>query len=215
MPLWSLQSDDCIRWRLSLFFRHKSKIIINSKPNHELVIKKEFQFLSHRGKIKRRSIEVWPGTGTAWDPSYLKDVFQMKKKREKPETSINTFAEKVPMPSKRYESHCPSRTCTGGYKHKLYRIRGNPNWLNREVWAKKKGGESLCRCAHCGLVWFQESSKRLGLDARPVGYYDDIEHPWEFVSLKHRYTIREQNTSRYWRSVGSKVIRPPKWGGVD
>jgi len=126
-----------------------------------------------------------------------------------------SFAEEGQMPSKRYEPHCPSRTCTGGHKNRLYRIRGNPSWLNREVWAKKKGRESLCRCAYCGLVWFQESSKRLGLDARPVGYYDDFEHPWEFVSLIRRFKIRKQNTSRYWTNEGRKAIRAPKWGGVD
>jgi hypothetical protein len=125
------------------------------------------------------------------------------------------FSEKGQMLSKRYEPHCPSRTCTGRDKNKLYRIRGSPSWLTREVWAKKKAEEDLCRCAHCGLVWFQNSSKRLGLDARPVGYYDDFEHPWEFVSLKHRYKIREQNTSRYWVSLGRKAIRSPRWGGVD
>ena len=119
------------------------------------------------------------------------------------------------MLSKRYEPHCPSRTCTAGHKSKLYRIRGSPSWLSREAWAKKKTGESLYRCAHCGLVWFQENSKRLGLDARPVGYYDDVEHPWEFVSLEHGYRIREQNTSRYWHTVGTKAIRAPKCGGVD
>jgi hypothetical protein len=125
------------------------------------------------------------------------------------------FSEKGQMLSKRYEPHCPSRTCTGGHKNKLYWIRGNPNWLTREVRAKGRGGEDLCRCAHCGLVWFQESSKKLGLDARPVGYYDDFEHPWEFVSLKHRFRIREQNTSRYWYNKGRKAIRAPIWGGVD
>jgi len=83
------------------------------------------------------------------------------------------------------------------------------------VWAEKKEGENLCRCAHCGFVWFQESSKRLGMDARPVGYYDDFEHPWEFVSLKHRYRIREQNTSHYWDNMRRKAIRPPRVGGVD
>jgi len=116
---------------------------------------------------------------------------------------------------KGYEPHCPSRTCTGGHKNKLHRIRGDPIWLTREVWAKKKGEESLYRCVHCGLVWFQASSKRLGLDARPVGYYDDFEHPWEFVPLKHSCRVREQNTSRYWHSVGRKAIRAPALGGVD
>jgi hypothetical protein len=125
------------------------------------------------------------------------------------------FPGKKQMLSKRYEPHCPSRTCAGGCKNKLHRISGKPNWLNREVWAKKKGEESLCRCGHCGLVWFQESSKRLGLDARPVGYYDDFEHPWEFVSLKHRYRIREQNTSRYWYNMEKKALRAPRWGGVE
>jgi len=125
------------------------------------------------------------------------------------------FSEKEQMLWKQYEPHCPSRTCTGGNKNKLHRINGKPNWLAREVWTKKKGEEILCRCAHCGLVWFQERSKRLGFDARPVGYYDDFEHPWEFVSLKGRYRIREQNTTRYWYNVGRWVIRAPKWGGVD
>jgi hypothetical protein len=125
------------------------------------------------------------------------------------------FPGKKQMLSKRYEPHCPSRTCAGGCKNKLHRISGKPNWLNREVWAKKKGEESLYRCGHCGLVWFQESSKRLGLDARPVGYYDDLEHPWEFVSLKHRYRIREQNTSRYWYNMEKKALRAPRWGGVE
>jgi hypothetical protein len=125
------------------------------------------------------------------------------------------FKKKGHMLPKRYEPRCPSRTCTGGQKNKLYRIRGSPNWLTQEVWTKKKGGESLCRCAYCGLVWFQENSKRIGFDARPVGYYDDLEHPWEFVSLKHRYRIREQNTSRYWSTLARKAIRAPRCGGVD
>jgi len=125
------------------------------------------------------------------------------------------FLENGAMLLKRYEPHCPSRTCTGGHKGKLFRIRGSPNWLRREVWAKKKEGENLWRCGHCGFVWFQESSKKLGLDARPVGYYDDLEHPWEFVSLKHRYRIREQNTSHYWHNLGRKAIRAPRRGGID
>ncbi len=117
--------------------------------------------------------------------------------------------------AKRYEPHCPSRTCMGGRKNKLHRISGNPYWLSREVWAGKKEGESLCRCAHCGFVWFQENSKRIGLDARPVGYYDDVDHPWEFVSLTHRHGIREENTSRYWNALERKAIPPPRHGGVD
>jgi hypothetical protein len=116
---------------------------------------------------------------------------------------------------KRYEPHCPSRTCTGGHKNKLHRIGGKPNWLTQEIWAKKKREEILCRCAYCGLVWFQKGSKMLGFDARAVGYYDDSEHPWEFVSLKGRYRIRKQNTSRYWYNVGRKAIRAPRWGRVD
>lgn len=119
------------------------------------------------------------------------------------------------MLSQRYEPHCPSRACTGGHKNKLYRIRGNPIWLTRKVWVKKKRAESLYRCAHCGLVWLQKNSTKLGLDARPVGYYDDFDHPWEFVFLKHRYRIREQNTSRYWYNKRRKAIRAPRCGGVD
>ncbi len=82
----------------------------------------------------------------------------------------------------------------------------------------KKGEEEIvCRCRHCGLVWFQEKLKRQGVDARPVGYYDGFDYPWEFVPLKGRYTIREQNTSRYWYSVGSRkeAMHPPRRGGVD
>ncbi len=139
----------------------------------------------------------------------------MHKQREKTREESSPFAKRAQMLPQRYEPHCPSRTCTGGHGNKLYRIRGNRNWLSREVWAKKKGGENLCRCAHCGLVWFQESFKKLGLDARPVGYYDDVEHPWEFVSLKHRVRIREQNTSRYWHNMGKKALRSPTWAGVD
>jgi hypothetical protein len=94
-------------------------------------------------------------------------------------------------------------------------MSGNPNWLGQKLWAKKKEEEILCRCSYCGLVWFQERSERLGFDARPLGYYDDFEHPWEFVPLKRGFRIREHNTSSYWYNVGMKGIRPPKWGGVD
>jgi hypothetical protein len=48
-----------------------------------------------------------------------------------------------------------------------------------------------------------------------VGYYDDFEHPWQFVPLRRRFRIREDNTSSYWDKVGRNGIRPPKWGGVD
>ena len=116
---------------------------------------------------------------------------------------------------KRFEPHCPSRTCTEGHRYKLRRISRKPNWLGQRVWAKKKEEEILCRCSHCGLVWFQGMSKGMGFDARPVGYYDDFEHPWEFVPLKGKYRIREENTSRYWCDIGRKVIRPPRWGGVE
>jgi hypothetical protein len=107
--------------------------------------------------------------------------------------------------TKRYEAHCPSPTCTGRDRNKLYPIRGKPNWLPLGVWVQKKDDEILYRCAYCGL------------DAKPVGYYDDFQHPWEFVSLKGEYRIREQNTSRYWFNVGSKsgAIHPPKRGGMD
>jgi hypothetical protein len=65
------------------------------------------------------------------------------------------------------------------------------------------------------LVWFQKRSERLGFDARPVGYYDDFEHPWEFIPLKRKFKIRGNNRSSYWYNVGRKGIRPPKLGGVD
>jgi len=118
---------------------------------------------------------------------------------------------------KRYEPHCPSPTCTGGSKSKLCHIRKKPNWLPPEVRTPKKEGETVYRCTYCGLVWFQERSKRPGLDAKPVGYYDDLQHPWEFVSIKGKYKIREQNTGRYWYKVGSRrrAIHPPQKGGVD
>ena len=116
-----------------------------------------------------------------------------------------------------YEPHCPSPKCTGRNRSKLYQIRGKPNWLPLEGWANKKDDEILYRCTYCGLVWFQEKAKRPGFDPRPIGYYDDLQHPWEFVSLKSEYRIREQNTSRYWYNVGRKggVIHPPMRGGVD
>jgi len=118
---------------------------------------------------------------------------------------------------KGYEPHCPSRTCTGGHKNKLFHIKGRPIWLPAEIWIKKREEEIVCRCSYCGLVWFQEKSKRQGVDARPVGHYDGVDDPWEFVPLKGDYTIREQNTTHYWYEVGSKkeVIRPPRRGGVD
>jgi hypothetical protein len=99
----------------------------------------------------------------------------------------------------------------------LFYIRGKPNWLPLEDWAKKGDDEVFYRCAYCGLVWVQERSKRPGLDARPIGHYDDLQHPWEFVSLKDNYKIREQNTSRYWYNTGSqgKAVPPPKRAGVD
>jgi len=116
-----------------------------------------------------------------------------------------------------YEPHCPSPTCIGKDRNKLYHIWGKPNWLPLEDWAQKKEDEILYRCAYCGLVWFQKRSKRPGFDARPIGYYDDLQHPWEFVSLKDKYKIREQNTSRYWCYAESqrKAVHPPKRGGVD
>lgn len=116
-----------------------------------------------------------------------------------------------------YEPHCPSPTCGGRDRVKLYPIRGKPYWLPLEVWVSKKNSEILYRCACCGLVWSQERSKRPGLDARPIAYYDDFQHPWEFVSLKNRYRIREENTSRYWYSFGCQrdAIHSPKKGGVD
>lgn len=117
---------------------------------------------------------------------------------------------------KGYEPHCPSRTCTGGQKNKLFHIKGKPIWLPPEVWIKKGEKEIVCRCRDCGLVWFQEKLKRPGIDARPVGYYDGFDDPWEFVPLKGPATIREQNTTRYWYNVGSKRegLQPPRRGGV-
>ena len=118
---------------------------------------------------------------------------------------------------KGYEPHCPSLTCTGGERNKLFRIKGKPNWLPSEVWVKKTEEEIVYRCSYCGLVWFQEKLKRQGVDARPVGYYDGLDYPWEFVPLKGQYAIREQNTSHYWYKVGSdrKAMHPPRRGGVD
>ena len=169
-----------------------------------------FLLISEERRHKGRPIRIRERT-----PGTSKMFPQRTNIGKDPEHKQSPFKKKGQMQPERYEPHCPSRTCRGGHKNKLYRIRGNPSWLAREVWARKKRGEFLCRCAHCGLVWFQEFSKRLGLDARPVGYYDDFEHPWEFVSLKHRYRIRAQNTSRYWHNLGRMTVRAPRWGGVD
>lgn len=145
------------------------------------------------------------------------DVVRLSSKKCWPRARIGAIAFhlKGQMGPKGYKPRCPSRICKGGHQSKLYRIKGNPTWLNREGWAKKKEGEILCRCAYCGFVWFQESSKKLGLDAKPIGYYDDSEHPWEFISLRRPYRIREQNRSRYWYDMERKVLRAPTWGGVD
>jgi hypothetical protein len=112
-----------------------------------------------------------------------------------------------------YEPHCPSPECAGGDKNKLRHIKGNPSWLPSEVCALRKEDEILYRCASCGLVWFQEALKRPGIDASPVGYYDDLDR----VFLKGNYRIREQNTTPYWYHMGSKRRgpRPPRCGGVD
>jgi hypothetical protein len=99
--------------------------------------------------------------------------------------------------------------------HSLLPLQFQPNWLGQQLWAKKKEEEILCGCSDCGLVWFQKRSDKLGFDHRAVGYYDDCEHPWEFVPSKGRFRIPERNTSSYWSNVGRKSIRPPRWGGVD
>jgi len=112
-----------------------------------------------------------------------------------------------------YEPHCPSPACAGGDKNKLRHIKGNPGWLPPEVCALRKEDQILYRCSYCGLVWFQEASKRPGIDPYPVGYYDDLDQ----VFLKGNYRIREQNTTFYWYHMGSKRRdpRPPRYGGVD
>ena len=116
-----------------------------------------------------------------------------------------------------YEPRCPSPTCAGGGKNKLHHIRENPSWLPPEVCALRKQDAILYRCDSCGLVWFQEAWKRPGIDAYPVGYYDDLDHPRRYVFLEGNYRIREQNTSPYWYNMGSKgrSPRPPKCGGVE
>ena len=118
---------------------------------------------------------------------------------------------------KGYEPHCPSRTCTGGNRNRLSYVKGKPIWLPPEVWNKKKEQETVCRCSYCGLVWFQEKLKRQGVDARPVGYYERFDYPWDFVPLNGEFTIREQNTTRYWYEVNSKrkAMHPPRRGGVN
>jgi len=39
-----------------------------------------------------------------------------------------------------------------------------------------------------------------GIDAYPVGYYDDLDH----VFLKGNYRIREQKHNPYWYNMGAK-----------
>ncbi len=116
-----------------------------------------------------------------------------------------------------YEPHCPSPTCMGGDKNKLYHMREKPGWLPPEVWNLRKEDEILYRCSHCGLVWFQPTFMRPGLDANPIGYYDDFDYPREFISLEVKHRIREQSTSRYWYGTGRKrsALLPPARGGVE
>jgi hypothetical protein len=99
----------------------------------------------------------------------------------------------------------------------LHHIKENPSWLPPEVCALREQDAILYRCDYCGLVWFQEAWKRPGIDAYPVGYYDDLDHPRKYVFLEGNYRIREQNTSPYWYNMGSKgrSPRPPKCGGVE
>jgi hypothetical protein len=48
---------------------------------------------------------------------------------------------------------------------------------HRRFGSKKKEEEIVNRWSDCGLVWFQEKSKRQGVDVRPFGYYDGFDHP--------------------------------------
>jgi len=86
----------------------------------------------------------------------------------------------------RYEPHCPSPKCTGRNRSKLYHIRAKPNWLPPKVWTKKGDDQILYRCTYCGLVWFQERSKRPGFDAKPIGYW---EFGWELRSSGKRNSL--------------------------
>ena len=101
---------------------------------------------------------------------------------------------------KRYESHCPSPSCSGGHQNRLYQIRERPDWLPEEYVMKE--GETLYRCNYCGLVWTQDSSNRPGFDAKPIGSYEN-----SFTRLIPGYRIREENTSYYWNVVREKRFR--------
>jgi hypothetical protein len=99
---------------------------------------------------------------------------------------------------KRYEPHCPAPDCTGGYVNRLKELIAKPDWLPTEILEAKKETEEIYRCNYCGLVWFQESTKQKGFDARPVGFYDDFISPGKFRPISEHYRIRKENTSYYY-----------------
>jgi hypothetical protein len=103
--------------------------------------------------------------------------------------------------------------CTGGHKNKLFHIKGKPNWLPPEVWIKKKRRKLYTDVVTLGWYGSKKNQRnRVLMQGHLVIYYDGFDHPWEFVPLKGQYTIREQNTSRYWYKGGSKreAIHPPR-----
>ena len=112
------------------------------------------------------------------------------------------------MPTRKgYEPHCPAVDCSGGHADRLHLTTSEAVHMPPDVAARRKNSESIYVCSYCGLVWFQKATARPGFEARPAGWWDSIQWPWEFHPAGETYRIREQNTRDYWEEKREKRHR--------
>jgi hypothetical protein len=109
--------------------------------------------------------------------------------------------------TKRYEPHCPSTQCSGGYSHRLGKTSAESVEMPPDMLARREGTDLIYRCSYCGFVWFQSSASYPGFDPTPAGFYDNFMAPSEFVPVPQTYRIREENTSNYWREKQERRLK--------
>jgi hypothetical protein len=105
---------------------------------------------------------------------------------------------------KEYIPHCPAN-CAGGHIGRLYEVTPEFAKITQEVLSRRGDTNQIYRCGYCGLVWFQKSSRKLGFEPIPAGFFDNFTNPNEFVAVAVDFPIRPQNTREYWDNYREKA----------
>ena len=79
--------------------------------------------------------------------------------------------------TKRYEPHCPSHDCNGGYAFRLHAVSPESVHMPADVLETRPRYWVIRSCSYCQFVWFQAGSAYDGFDLFQLAIITILKNP--------------------------------------